>query len=500
MNRMTWGSAACAAVVIAALGVTAGPSLASGTAKTFRVHDRLISVGAPHVSARTVRGLAKVRLGVKVRAVGRRHVPVSASDFAVSAEGDVFAARGWNRARHRVVVRPRRSQRFRLSFAVPKAAMKHAALLYRPARIRDAGAMPLARGPLRDPASPAARATINTFFTAGGAGAPWGTAIDRAGSIWFAEPGCDFETTCSASARPGHIGVIKASSHAVVHYALPNIPGNQPIFLAFDRSGKLWFTTPKNSRIGEFDPSTGTFVGQWRVTAGSGPWDLTFAGGRLWYTEHFASAVGSFDPATRTSHDFPTPSANSNPYGIAANGGLIWFTENNSNVDRVAVLDTTANNTISEFPIVLPMSGTPHLITIDSGGRPWWTEGWTNTIATLDPAAGTAGQCGTPEGTCNGIRRFAAPAPTACVRSGVHTSGIAYQSSAQRVWFDDSLAARVGSFSPSTNTFAMTTLSTCSGHPHDGLSVDGAGNVWFDEEFANAIGQLIPRAAAASLP
>jgi hypothetical protein len=233
------------------------------------------------------------------------------------------------------------------------------------------------------------------------------------------------------------------------------------------------------------------------VTAGSGPWDLTFSGGRLWYTEHLASAVGSFDPSTHAYRDFQTPTASSNPYGIAANGGLVWFTENNSSVDRIAVLDTNNNNAISEYPIVLPVSGTPHLVAIGAGGNPWWTEGWSNTIATLDPAAATPGRCGPASGTCSGIQRFHAPAPTTCSTSGTHTSGIAFQGSAQLVWFDNSLTAQVGSFSPSSNAFAMNTLSNCGAHPHDGLGLDGLGNVWFDEEFANAIGELIPPPPAA---
>jgi streptogramin lyase len=43
------------------------------------------------------------------------------------------------------------------------------------------------------------------------------------------------------------------------------------VHVAFDGSGNLWFTTPNNSMIGEFSPSAGKFVGQWPVTAGSGP-------------------------------------------------------------------------------------------------------------------------------------------------------------------------------------------------------------------------------------
>jgi hypothetical protein len=37
----------------------------------------------------------------------------------------------------------------------------------------------------------------------------------------------------------------------------------------------------------------------------------------------------------------------------------------------------------------------------------------------------------------------------------------------------------------------MSSLSNCGAHPHDGLNLDGAGNVWWDEEFADAIGELI---------
>jgi streptogramin lyase len=343
-----------------------------------------------------------------------------------------------------------------------------------------APALPLAQQPI-----------IGTFGITDGVGDPWGTAIDSSGNVWFAEPGCDFQPTCASDTPPGQIGELDPSSGVFTHYTLPGIPGNQPIFLGFDGSGDLWFTTPNNSMIGDFSPSTGTFIGQWPVTDGSGPWDLTFAKGQIWYTEHFGSAIGAFDPTTHSHQDFPTPSADSNPYGIAASGGLIWFTENNSSVDRVARLDTTQNDAISEYPIVQPVSGTPHLIVVDASGHPWWTEGWSNTIATLDPESATPGSCGVTTGTCVGVQRFPLPASTTC-GNAVHASGIAFDDAANRIWLDNSLTAQVGSFTPSTGTFEMNTLSDCNAHPHDGLTLDPAGTVWFTEEFANAIGKLTP--------
>src|SRR5215218_7878013 len=442
----------------------------------LRLPNRSISVAAPKFSASQVRGLGRAVLDVKVDSFGPADIAVARSDFKLSAGGDMFGVRKWSAGRSRIKLGPGHSRRLRLTFAVPSAVLEEGALFYGPADGGASGVLPLDASPaFGDSASSAAstQATIKTFWITQGVGDPWGSEMDSAGNIWFAEPGCDFAPVCAAGTPPGQIVKLDPAIGAFTYYTLPSIAGNQPIFVAFDGSGNLWFTTPNNSMIGEFSPSTGTFVGQWPVTAESGPWDLIVANGQIWYTEHLASAVGAFNPDTHAHQDFQTPSANSNPYGITANGGLIWFTENNSSVDRVAVLDTTKANVISEYPIVRPLSGTPHMIDIDRSGRPWWTEGFSNTIATLNPAGATPGNCGTTAGLCNGIRRFEVPRSITCGGSA-HTSGIAFQRSADLVWLDNSLTAQVGSFTPATGTFAMNTLSDCGAHPHDGLSLDTA--------------------------
>jgi streptogramin lyase len=378
--------------------------------------------------------------------------------------------------------------------------MSGAALVYRSADGAASGVLPLDGSPAfkHRSGARAAASPVNTFWTSAGVGEPWSVAVDGAGMIWFAEPGCDFQPTCPAATPPGQIGRLNPATGDVQFHTLPAIPGNQPIFLVLDDAGKLWFTTPNNSMIGEFDPTSGQFVGQWPVTAGTGPWNLTIADGKLWYTEYYVSAIGEFDPASHTHQDFQTPSANSFPYGITASGGRIWFTENNSSVDRIGVLDTTKGNAISEYPIVQPTSGTPHLITVDSSGHPWWSEGWSNTIATLDPAAVTPGSCGVASGPCKGFQRFTVPTTGACGGQR-HISGIAVDAGG-RIWLDSSTSAEVGSFTPQTQAFDVQTLSNCSAHPHDGLTFDGAGNVWFDQEFINALGELIPPVPALPPP
>ena len=479
------------------LGVVAAQCLwlgeNSAAAWTLRLPGRSISAAA-RSSEREAR---RSTVDVTLTSVGRHSLGVAPSDFTLSAAGDMFGVEAWNAGRPRVTIKSGHSRVFRLAFSAPGAAIDRGALFYRPAS-GSSGVVPLngsasSAGPRS--LSPSAQPVITSFSTAAGAGEPWGTAVDSSGNVWFAEPGCDFAPTCQSNPPSGQIGKLNPKSGAVTFYTLPDIPGNQPIFLAFDSSGKLWFTTPNNSMIGEFNPSSGTFVGQWPVAAGSGPWDLIFANGRIWYTEHLVSAVGSFNPSTHAYRDFETPSANSNPYGITASGELIWFTENNSSVDRIASLDTGNGNAIDEYPIdELPSVGTPHLIVTDTNGRPWWTEGWLGSIATLNPAAATPDACGRGSGTCGGIERFQVPSSLTC-GSSTHTSGIAFQGSTKLLWLDNSLTSEVGSFDPSNDNFAMNTLSDCNAHPHDGLNVDPAGRVWFDEEFANAIGELTPPSA-----
>ena len=432
------------------------------------------------------------REDVAIVVTNRRAHPltIAPKDFSLVAQGDVFGARAWTKSQPQIVIPARASRRLRLSFGVP-ARLVGASLAYRTAQ----GAIQTV--PLRGSATTgapaagasAAAASILTFWVTQGVGEPWGTAFDAAGNLWFADPGCDFAPTCGSGTPPGEIGEIKAASHALAFYRLPAITGNQPIFLAFDSSGDLWFTTPNNSKIGEFNPGTGHFVGQWSVTPGSGPWDLAISGNALWYTEHLGSALGRFDVIAHTHRDYQTPSANSNPYGLAIAGSTVWFTENNSTVDQVGALNTSTG-VISEYRIVLPVSGTPHMITIGPGGRPWWSEGWSNTIATLNPSAATPGSCGVSSGTCAGIQRYALPVTTACSGSS-HVSGIDYSASSSLIRLDNSLTAQVGSFNPVSGAFAMTTLSNCSAHPHDGTSLDTHGHLWFDEEFGNAIGELI---------
>src|SRR4051812_42461024 len=174
------------AVVVGA-ALAASPSWARGaTRPTLRLGDRVVSVGAPEFSAAAVRGQVRGQLAVRVNNLGRRSLAVAASDFAVSAQGDIFRVRAWHGARPRVKIRPQHARVVRLSFALPRSARAHLSLYYRATDSNRGGSIPLdgAASPTRGAFSSAS--ALNTFWTTAGVGEPWGTAVDRAGNVWFA--------------------------------------------------------------------------------------------------------------------------------------------------------------------------------------------------------------------------------------------------------------------------------------------------------------------------
>ena len=130
---------------------------------------------------------------------------------------------------------------------------------------------------------------------------PWGTAFDGSGRVWVAMPGCDPSPMCSPSTPPGKLALFDPPTNAwITVVSLPTGFG-QPLFVAVDRDGKVWFTMPVTNAIGRFDPVS-TSVTQWAIpTSSGGPWDLAIDGnGKVWFTEHYANKIGAFDPGHGT--------------------------------------------------------------------------------------------------------------------------------------------------------------------------------------------------------
>ncbi len=103
---------------------------------------------------------------------------------------------------------------------------------------------------------------------------PWGTTFDSSGRVWVALPGCDLSPKCLTSTPPGKIALFNPVTHSwIVTVSLPSGYG-QPLFVAVDHSGNVWFTMPVTNTIAVYKPGANT-ISSWAVpTSGAGPWDL----------------------------------------------------------------------------------------------------------------------------------------------------------------------------------------------------------------------------------
>src|SRR3989440_4294828 len=232
---------------------------------------------------------------------------------------------------------------------------------------------------------------------------PWGTAFDSSGRVWVALPGCDLAPSCPSSTPPGKLALF--DPNALNWATIVSLPAGygQPIFVAIDHSGKVWFTMPATNSIGVYNPVS-TTVTQWAVpTASAGPWGIVIdSKGTIWFTEHYGNQIGSFNPNSQTFHEVATPSSNSQPYGITVDASdNIWFTENNDSVALIG--EYTNQGVLKEYKIRNGLTGgtglTPHMITIDPNGNIWWSEGWVSAIGILNVAAAQPG-------TNNGVTEY----------------------------------------------------------------------------------------------
>ena len=316
-------------------------------------------------------------------------------------------------------------------------------------------------------------------------GDPWGTAFDGSGRVWVALPGCDLAPSCPSSTPPGKLALFDPTTQSWVSIVLLPAGFGQPIFVAVDHNGKVWFTMPVTNTIGMYDPVS-TTISQWTVpTPNAGPWDIAVdLKGTIWFTEHYVNKIAAFHPGTNIIQEIATPASNSQPYGITVDASdNIWFTEN-----TVALIgEYSSQGHLYEYKIRnTPTAGTgltPHMIITDPHGNVWWSEGWASSIGMLNVAAAVPG-------TNRGVTEYHYTLP--CSVCGSHTSGISIDGHDQ-IWFDDSLQNIIGSFSIGTGSF---TLYRTNGHPYDGLNVDPQNRVWFDEEFANKLAVIMPTSSS----
>lgn len=201
-----------------------------------------------------------------------------------------------------------------------------------------------------------------------GAAQPWGLALDTKGNVWFA----GFN-----SGKLGKLEIAMAKNGTSEGFREFKTPTNisRPSTILFDKNGLLWLMESGPARLASFDVSTERFTEYPLPRTGNfstNPIGIALdPQGYIWYTQFRTSNIGRFDPRTGVVVQYPTGTLTGATYGIVADKeGNIWMAQ--QRVDRILKI-STKNFSVTEFRIPTNQSFVQNLA-IDPSGNAWFVE------------------------------------------------------------------------------------------------------------------------------
>ena len=285
---------------------------------------------------------------------------------------------------------------------------------------------------------------LTNVKTASGAhpgGNPLGLAPDPKGNIWFTD-----------DATPA-IGVYNPASGKITYPHDGGLrPDSVPRFVATDTAGNIWFADAGAApAIGLIDPRADT-IAEYDLKPGSVPWNLAYdpVHKLVWFTDQRrpTGAIGTIDPKTKAITEYSAGlRPGSHPEGIAVDAkGNAWFTDDNDPSPAIGVIDGTTHE-IHEYSTGLVPGSLPRGITMGLDGNIWFADERTVDNRKLDsPGDGLIGRIGTTDPK-HAIVEYAVEA-----NGGNRNSipeGLAWYHG--YVWFtDDGATKAIGRIDPST--------------------------------------------------
>ena len=251
-------------------------------------------------------------------------------------------------------------------------------------------------------------------------------------------------------------------------------PGAMPATLAVDRHGLTWFTDQNQNSPSVWSLNTATETFQ-RFSTNSSPSDPIFVlvdptTNNVWFTDYYGNYLGEITNSTHMMNKYSLPAANSYPVEIAKQNGTsyLWITEATG---RIARFDMTSH-IFQEFTPTLPLSY-PVGIVVDNNGNVWVSEHGGSSVTELIPSNST-------------WRKYPTSQATADPGTGVATLTMDSQG---RLWFAEHYSNRIGRLDPITGIMDEFAL-PISGAYSLLDTVDAKGNFWFTEATANEIGMI----------
>ena len=213
---------------------------------------------------------------------------------------------------------------------------------------------------------------------------PLGLAPDPIGDIWFTD-----------NVTPA-IGFFKPTSRRITYPQNSGLnKGSKPTFIVADPTGTIWFTDAGTTpAIGMIDPTTQT-IHEYALPPGSEPWNPMYdpVHKLLWFTDRRAptGAIGVLDPTTKAITEYSKGlNQGSHPEGLAVDlRGNVWFTDDNGAGSAIGMLDGTTH-AIHEYSSGLVDGSLPRGIMMDPEGNVWFADeragdGLIGTISSTDP-------------------------------------------------------------------------------------------------------------------
>ena len=323
---------------------------------------------------------------------------------------------------------------------------------------------------------------VRTASGAHAGGNPLGLAPDPNGNLWFTD-----DVTPAIGRFDLATGKITYPQNGGLR------PDSVPRFIVADTNGAIWFTDAgPTPAIGMVDPKAQTIV-EYDLQAGSLPLNPAYdpVHNLVWFTDRRkpTGAIGVFDPKTKTVAEYAKGlPPGSHPEGLAVDArGNVWFTDDNGASPAIGMLDG-ATHVIHEYGSGLVAGSLPRGITIDPTGNVWFAD--ERTIDNTKPNAPGDGLIGVISTTDpqHRILEYAVAANGGNVHS--IPEGLTWYRGF--VWFtDDGATKAIGRIDPATGAITESSKNLVVSSQPIGIVV--AKNVlWFTDRLKNApkIGRL----------
>ena len=329
---------------------------------------------------------------------------------------------------------------------------------------------------------------LTNVITASGArsgGNPLGLAADRNGDLWFTD-----------DVTPA-IGVLDVTDGQITY---PNVsglrPDSVPRFITADTAGNVWFTDDgPTPAIGRVDGQTNAIT-EYELRPGSRPWAPAYdpVYDLVWFTDQRTptGAIGSIDPATGEIAEYTSGLRfGSHPEGIAVDKrGNVWFTDDNDPSPAIGRVDAKTHE-IHEYSTGLVPGSLPRGITMGLDGNVWFADQRTVDNHQSDaPGDGLIGMI-SPTDPKHKIVEYAVASNGGNRRSV--PQGLAWYRGS--VWFtDDGGTKAIGRIDPTTGAITESSKGLVPNSKPIGILVSN-GVLWFTDRLEDSpkIGRLEAR-------